>query len=58
MCLGEHNFEETVLGDTVDSAPMGFLLHYIFRKFFIRFKYRNSRGFIHETSTNRSKMPH
>jgi hypothetical protein len=31
-------FEEAVLGDTVDTAPSGFFLHYIFRRFFIKFK--------------------
>ena len=30
MCLGEHKFGETVLGDTVDTAPLGFFLHYLF----------------------------
>ena len=29
MCFGEHKFGETVLGDTVDTAPLGIFLHKI-----------------------------
>jgi len=36
-------FEEAVLGNTVDTASPGFFLHYIFRRFFIKFKNNNSR---------------
>jgi len=35
MCLGEHKFGETVLGDTV-SAPLDFFFNYW--RFFIKFK--------------------
>lgn len=30
---GSITFEETVLGDTVDTAPLGFFLHYLFWSF-------------------------
>jgi len=40
-------FEETVLGDTVDTAPLGFFFNYW--RFCIKFKNENSRDFIYET---------
>ncbi|PAV13330.1 hypothetical protein ASJ81_04995 [Methanosarcina spelaei] len=38
MCLGEHKFRETVLGNTVDTAPPGFFLHYMLKRFLIKFE--------------------
>jgi hypothetical protein len=30
LAWGSITFEETVLGDTVNTTPLGFFLHYIF----------------------------
>jgi len=38
MCLGEHKLGGTVLGDTVDTAPLGFFLHYMLKRLLIKFE--------------------
>ena len=56
LSWGNITFKETVLGDTVDTAPLGFFLHCISESL-IELDNGNSIGFIYERSKILSKMP-